>query len=80
MFDLKEKSKYSNTMAKATTDKKLSKQIRGQIIEVMREVLSDPEAGLEVTPEFGRKLKQSIKAEAQRKTTPLEKIFEQYGI
>ena len=68
-------------MAKATTEnKKLDERIRSQVIDVMREVLSDPDAGLEVTPEFSRKLKESVKAEAAGKTTPLEKIFEEYGV
>lgn len=68
-------------MAKATTrDKKIDARIRSQVIDVMREVLSDPDAGLALTPAFTRKLKQSIKAEAEGKTTPLEKIFEEYGV
>jgi len=68
-------------MAKTTTiEKKIDERIRRQVIDVMREVLSDPDAGLEITPEFNRKLNQSAKAEAQGKTTPLEKIFKEYGV
>ena len=68
-------------MAKTTAENKnLDDRIRSQGIDVMREVLSDPDAGLEVTPEFGRKLKQSIKAEGAGKTTSLEKIFKEYGV
>jgi len=68
-------------MTKATTiDKKLDNRIRRQVIDVMREVLSDPDAGLEITPGFNRKLNQSIKAETEGKITPLEKIFKEYGV
>jgi len=68
-------------MAKTVTEnKKLDARIRTQVIGVMREVLSDPDAGLEVTPEFSRKLKESMKAEEAGKTTPLEKIFKEYGV
>ncbi|HEX9722292.1 MAG TPA: hypothetical protein VGA53_03425 [Candidatus Paceibacterota bacterium] len=68
-------------MAKTITENKnLDNRIRSQVIDVMREVLSDPDAGLEVTPEFSRKLKQSMKAEEAGKTTSLKKIFEEYGV
>lgn len=68
-------------MADATTgNKKLDERIRTQVIDVMHEVLSDPDAGLEITSEFSRKLKQSIKAETEGKTTPLQQIFDKYGV
>ena len=55
-------------MANVTTEnKKLDERIRTQVIDVMREVLSDPDTGLDITPEFSRKLKQSVKAEAEGK-------------
>ncbi len=63
----------------ATIDKKLNDRIRRQVIDVVREVLSDSDAGLEITPEFSRKLNQSVRAETEGKTTSLEKIFKEYG-
>ena len=81
-FDEGESPRYTeSTMTKTVTENKnLDDRIRSQVIDVMREVLSDPDAGLEVTPEFSGKLKESMKAEEAGKTTPLEKIFEKYGV
>lgn len=68
-------------MANATIEnKKLGEQIRKQVIDVMREVLSDPDAGLEITPAFSRKLKQSVRAETAGRTTSLKQIFDKYGV
>ena len=82
MFDKAESARYTkSTMAKTITEnKKLDARIRTQVIGVMREVLSDPDAGLEVTPEFSTKLKQSVKDEKAGRIMPLAKVFEEYGM
>lgn len=54
--------------------------VREEVVGVMREVLSDPDAGLEITPSFSRRLKKSLKDEKAGRVIPLSKIFKQYGI
>jgi hypothetical protein len=54
--------------------------VRKEVIDVMREVLSDPDAGLNLTSNFTRRLKKSLKDKERGRITPLAKIFEQYGV
>lgn len=64
----------------ATQPKNITNIVRKEVIDVMREVLSDPDAGLELTRDFTRRLKKSVKEKKAGKTTPLSEVFRQYGI
>lgn len=68
-------------MAKALVkNKKFNELVRRQVIEVMREILSDPDFGLELRPEFIKRLKKSIKSKEAGKYTSLDKIFKKYRL
>lgn len=54
--------------------------IREKVVEVMREILSDPDAGLELTAPFIRRLKRSLKNKKEGKVEPLAKVLKQYGM
>ncbi|MBU4299465.1 hypothetical protein KJ636_05495 [Patescibacteria group bacterium] len=73
-----------NTML--TTEKSIKKGdviediIREKIIEVMREILSDPDYGLELRQSFVKRLKKSIEAEKKGKLISLSSILKKYKI
>ncbi len=54
--------------------------IREKVIEVMREILSDPDYGFELRPSFIKRLKKSIEAEKKGKLISLSSILEKYKI
>lgn len=54
--------------------------IRGEVVNVMREVLSDPDAGLKLTASFNRHLTKSVIDKRAGKIVPLSKILKQYDI
>jgi hypothetical protein len=54
--------------------------IRKEVVDVVTELLSDPDVGLELNNSFERKLKKSVAQKAKGKVTPLSKIFTQYGV
>lgn len=54
--------------------------VRKEVVEVVREVLSDPDAGLELTSGFVRRLQRSVRDKKAGRLTNLNKIFEQYGV
>ena len=54
--------------------------VRKEVINVVREVLSDPDAGLELTSDFVRRLQKSVRDKDKGRTTSLSEIFKQYGI
>jgi len=59
-------------------NKKINGIVRRQVIEVIREMLSDPDFGLELKPEFIKRLKKSIKSKKAGKYTSLDKILKKY--
>ena len=63
-----------------TIPKETHNIVRREVIDVVREVLSDPDLGLELTPAFSRRLKKSLKEKKAGKVTFLTKVFAQYGI
>lgn len=68
-------------MAQATVQpKNISRIIRKEVINVMREVLSDPDAGLELNSHFIKRLKKSVKERKAAKTIALSRLFGQYNI
>ena len=54
--------------------------IREEVREVMREILSDSDAGLELTADFNRRLKKSVRQKKEGRVAPLSDIFGQYGV
>lgn len=54
--------------------------IRGEVVDVMREVLGDPDAGLKFTAGFTRRLKKSLRDKKMGGFIPLTKVLKQYGI
>ena len=54
--------------------------VREEVIDVVREILSDPDAGLELTQNFIRRIKKSLKGKKTGKITPLLEVLKQYGI
>ena len=46
--------------------------------EVIREILSDPDYGLEFTPEFINRLKKSVASKKIGRVVSLEKILKKY--
>ncbi|PIR71795.1 MAG: hypothetical protein COX89_01150 [Candidatus Nealsonbacteria bacterium CG_4_10_14_0_2_um_filter_37_10] len=63
-----------------TQPKNITTIVRKEVIDVIREVLSDPDIGLELTQGFIRRLKKSVKEKEVGKTTPLSEVFKRYGI
>ncbi|OGZ56483.1 MAG: hypothetical protein A3H64_01035 [Candidatus Ryanbacteria bacterium RIFCSPLOWO2_02_FULL_45_11c] len=62
-----------------TLKKDLHTIIRKEVVDVMTELLSDPDAGLELSPAFERKLKKSATEKAKGKITPLSEVFAQFS-
>ena len=54
--------------------------IRKEVVDVMTELLSDPDSGLELNTAFERKLKKSVAERAKGKVTPLSKVFAQLSV
>lgn len=59
-------------------DKKLRNLIRWEVMAVMEELLSDPDFGLEMRPEFIKRLKKSIESKKDGRLIPFEKILRKY--
>ncbi len=56
----------------------LKAQIRTAVIEVIREILDDPDYGLELTPYTIKRLKESLKSKKEGKVVSLEEIRNKY--
>jgi hypothetical protein len=54
--------------------------IRKEVVDVMTELLSDPDAGLELTQSFERRLKKSKTENTKGKVTPLIDILDQFSV
>ena len=69
-------------MAKAfvSPSKNINAVIRKEVVSVVREVLSDPDAGFELKPNFIRRLKKSLKDQKTKRVTPLLGVLKQYDI
>lgn len=59
-------------------NKKITEIIRRQVLEVFREILSDPDFNLELRPEAIQRLKESIRSRESGKYTSLDKILEKH--
>lgn len=67
-------------METVTFPRKAHRIIREEVIDVIREVLSDPDRELDLTSAFGRRLQKSLKEKKAEKVTPLLDIFVEYGV
>ena len=54
--------------------------IRKQVISVLREIMSDPDQGLELTAYAKRRLAKSMRSKAAGRVTPLKDILRKYKI
>jgi len=53
-------------------------QVRGAVIEVMREILDDPDYGLELTPYIIERLKESLKSQQEGRVISIEDVMKKY--
>lgn len=72
---------YTCNMSKLLTlsPQNLHTLVRKEVVGVMREVLSDPDTGLELTRNFIRRLKKSGKDKKAGKVTPLSQVLKQHS-
>jgi hypothetical protein len=61
-----------------TIEKKIDLLVQKRVNEVIREILADPDFGLEFTPEFIKRLKKSIASKKDGRVVSLEKILKKY--
>ena len=54
--------------------------IRKEVVDVVTELLSDPDAGLKLNLSFERRLKKSVAEKAKGKVTPLAEIFARFSV
>jgi len=54
--------------------------IRKEVVDVMTELLSDPDAVLKLNPSFEKRLKKSAGEKAKGKVTSLAEVFAQFGV
>ncbi len=52
---------------------------REEVVSAMREVLSDPDAGLELTSGFTKRLEKSVQDKEENKVATLSEAFKEYG-
>ncbi len=71
-------SKNSITIPKEMRSKEVSEFIREKVIEVIREMVSDSDYGLELKPEFEKRLKKSICSKREGKIMRLDKVLQKY--
>ncbi len=61
-------------------DKKIGVLVRREVVTVMREMFSDPEAGLGLTLDATRRIKRSEAANAAGKYKPLKAVLKKYRV
>ena len=67
-----------NTTSSLRTD--LHTIIRREVVNVFTELLSDPDAGLELNSFFEKRLKKSIKEREKGRVKPLAEVFSQFSV
>lgn len=66
-------------MAKAfVQEKKIAEIARRQVIGIFRELMTDPDRGLSLRPEFARRLKRSIRSKQLGKVRDLREVLAEY--
>lgn len=71
-------SNNSITVPKGLKDKKINEFIRRKVIEVMREIVSDPEYNLELSALVEKRLQKSACSKKRRKVVDLDRVMEKY--
>ncbi len=66
-------------MAETKTPQKNTANIRKQVISVIREVLSDPERGLDLSQEAEERLLKSLQSKKEGKTKNLKEVIDNYS-
>lgn len=61
-------------------DKKLDALIRHRVAEVVQDMLNDPDYGLELRPEFVKRLKKSVESKKAGRVVPFSEIKEKYQL
>lgn len=69
-------------MAKTASldNKYLEILVKKSVISVFREILSDPDYGLELRPDFVKRLKKSVLSEKREEVVSLDKILKKYNL
>ena len=63
-----------------TIDKKIDTLVHKKVVEVMREILSDPDYGLELSSDFVHRLKKSIHSKSTGRVVSLDSTLKKYKI
>lgn len=67
-------------MYKTTTqNQKLNVLVHQQVIRSLQGILNDPDFGLELRPEFIRRLKKSVREKEKGHCKPLTEVLRQYS-
>ena len=72
-------SKNSITIPREIKSKEVSDFIRKKVIEVIREIVSDPDYGLELNSESEKGLKKSVRSQKTGKVLTLDKVLKKYA-
>ena len=72
-------SKNSITIPREMKSKEVGDFIRKKVIEVIREIVSDPDYGLELNPEFEKGVKKSVRSQKAGKVLNLDKVLKKYA-
>jgi len=60
--------------------KRIDAIVRQRVIEVMREILTDPDYNLELKASFTKRLQKSIQSKKNNKVISFDDILKKYGI
>ena len=72
-------SKNLIIISKGIKNKEIGDFIREKVIEVMREIVSDSDYGLELNPKFEKRLKKSIRSQKAGKVLSLGRVLKKYA-
>lgn len=61
-------------------DKKISDIAHRQVMAALREILSDPDRGLALRPDFIRRMKKSIRSKEAGRTKNLQDVLVRHGV
>ena len=62
-----------------TIDKRIDTLVHKRVIEVMREILSDLDYGSELSPDFVKRLQNSVQFKKSGRTIGLDKVLKKYN-
>lgn len=79
LFDGFGKGEYNSVMQKILEANKIKTMIKRQIVESFRELLSDPDLGLDLTAAAAKRIKKSVNSRRKGLYKPLDEIIKKYG-